>query len=99
MEDEKILDEFGREFLLLDVVSEALRYLNDNLIADLKLRQDIFEENDVLRVITVPAIWSDSARNFMKKAAVKVRPTHIQIVKKLCSHQYSYACFLSQFLY
>ena len=82
MADKKILDELGREFLLLDVVSEALRYLNDNLIADLKLRLDNFEENDVLRVITVPAIWSDSARNFMKEAAVKVRSIHIQIFNK-----------------
>ena len=40
-------------------------------MVDCKKRQDTFTERDMLRVITVPAIWSDSARYFMRNAAEK----------------------------
>ena len=70
-QDKMIKDELGRDFSLFDIVTETLRYLNDELIKDCEKRQDKFTERDMLRVITVPAIWSDSARHFMRKAAEK----------------------------
>lgn len=69
--DKTITDELGREFSLFDIVTETIRYLNKELIEDCRKRQDKFDENDILRVLTVPAIWSDSARYFMKNAAEK----------------------------
>ena len=65
-----IKDERGREFSLFAIVTETLRYLNRELIKDCTKRQDTFTERNMLRVITVPAIWSDSARYFMRNAAV-----------------------------
>ena len=70
-QDKMIKDELGRDFSLLDIVTETLRYLNDELIKDCAKSQDKFTESDLLRVITVPAIWSDSARYFMRNAAEK----------------------------
>ena len=70
-ETKTIKDELGREFSLFDIVTETLRYLNEELIKDCAKRQDKFTEKDLLRVITVPAIWSDSARYFMRNAAEK----------------------------
>lgn len=32
----------------------------------------VFKPENVLYVLTVPAIWSESAKTFMKKAAIKV---------------------------
>lgn len=37
-----------------------------------KNRGVVFKPEDVLYVFTVPAIWSESAKEFMKKAAIKV---------------------------
>lgn len=37
-----------------------------------KSRGVVFKPEDVLYVFTVPAIWSESAKEFMRKAAIKV---------------------------
>lgn len=47
----------------------------------------VFKPENVLYVFTVPAIWSESAKEFMKKAAIKVssecRCMHIHLIKNL----------------
>lgn len=50
-----------------------------------KNRGVVFKPEDVLYVFTVPAIWSESAKEFMKKAAIKVsyldsRCMHIHLI-------------------
>ena len=56
----------------LKVVTETIKYLKQELINDVASRVDKLEDTDVLYVLTVPAIWSDSAKAFMRNAAEEV---------------------------
>ena len=57
--------------------SKALRFLSDKLITFIRRTleggSDVLKQNGILWVITVPAIWDPRARQFMRKAAYKVR--------------------------
>ena len=54
------------------VFTAVIRVLKDELLESLKDRTDRFGVEDILFVITVPAIWTDTAKKFMKEAAVEV---------------------------
>jgi molecular chaperone DnaK (HSP70) len=56
----------------LTVFSLSIKYLKDHLLGMLKGSFSGVEEKDITWVITVPAIWNDSAKKFMRKAAEKV---------------------------
>ncbi|XP_052817995.1 amyloid-beta precursor protein-like [Mya arenaria] len=49
----------------------SIRFLRDHLVNALKKQVDGIKEFDILYVITVPAIWNDGAKQFMREAAVK----------------------------
>ena len=72
--DLNITDTLGRELPLLKVVSESLKYITETMIRDIKDRIAIPLSNveEILFVLTVPAIWTDSAKNFMRDAAEMV---------------------------
>ena len=58
----------------LDVFSISIEHLKNKLMKEMnqKLTGDILEK-DVDFVLTVPAIWGDAAKMFMREAAVQVR--------------------------
>ncbi|XP_067415155.1 heat shock 70 kDa protein 12A-like [Emydura macquarii macquarii] len=61
----------GKKFPALKVFSESLRYMKDhalNTIGETSY-QAIYDTEDITWVITVPAIWDISARQFMRLAA------------------------------
>lgn len=66
-----IKDVHGREFQLQQAVSETLRYMKERLVADIKIKSgiELSSQEDILYVLTVPAIWSDAAKGFMRSAA------------------------------
>lgn len=60
----------------LDIFSFAIKYLKDQAIGRLVKTLKNVETNDIHYVLTVPAIWDDQAKIFMRKAAEKVRTTY-----------------------
>ena len=62
----------GKEMPLLQVVTETIKFLKQAMVDDIALRVDTLEATDVLYVLTVPAIWTDSAKAFMRQAAEEV---------------------------
>ena len=71
--DTKISDIRGRELKALTVFSHAIRYLKDHLLRSVKERGgSIVKQEEILWVLTVPAIWDDTAKLFMRKAAQEV---------------------------
>ena len=55
------------------VISECIKFLSGHLKRELhKLGQDMIKPCDIKWVLTVPAIWSDAAKQFMREAAVEV---------------------------
>lgn len=73
-ENLKIEDVAGRKYPAKTIISLFIRALADHLKLELK-KQNIMEtikRGDIRWVLTVPAIWSDSAKAYMRKCAVEV---------------------------
>lgn len=56
----------------LIVFSESIKYLKQSLLDDAMKQQTDIQLNDIKWIVTVPAIWSDPAKVFMRRAAVEV---------------------------
>ncbi|CAC5404261.1 unnamed protein product [Mytilus coruscus] len=60
-----------KQVLALDVFSLAIKALVTHLLDILEKRGTDVEMKDILWILTVPAIWSDAAKRFMRKSAGK----------------------------
>lgn len=69
-------DEMGKKMPAMDVFSACIKYLRDHMIS--KCTQQVLEvkESDIRWVLTVPAIWNDTSKQFMREAAAKVIHVH-----------------------
>jgi molecular chaperone DnaK (HSP70) len=64
----------GKSQNLMLLVTKALTFLKDYAIAQIQLGnfgRDVVPDSDVQWVLTVPAIWNDFGKAFMRKAAFK----------------------------
>jgi hypothetical protein len=59
----------------LTVFSTSIRYLKKSLLEECRKQNYDTQEADIKWIITVPAIWSDPAKSFMRSAAVQVYST------------------------
>lgn len=57
----------------MHVFSQSIKFLRNDLFKSLKKMIADIQEDDIHYVLTVPAIWDDSAKQFMREAAVKVK--------------------------
>ena len=72
----KLADVFDKEIKALDVFAAAIEYMKDHFLDKLhngSEKEKIVTVKDVHFIITVPAIWSDLSKQFMRQAAIKVR--------------------------
>lgn len=67
-----IEDISGKSALAIDVFSISIQALKDHLIEELEKKGTTMTVKDVRWVLTVPAIWTDAAKQFMRKSAEKV---------------------------
>lgn len=63
-----ISDINGKELPAMYVFSKAIEYMHDHLLKGLKEQDD----EEIKCVLTVPAIWDNSAKQFMRDAAEQV---------------------------
>lgn len=68
--------ENGKQMDAMKVFSETIKYLKSHLIKQCTLRVPFLVEEDIQYVITVPAIWTDPAKQFMREAAEYVNLSH-----------------------
>ena len=68
----KIKDMSGKELPAIDVFSKSIAHLKKHLEDTLKTRGTTFDSGDIQWVLTVPAIWDDPAKQFMREAAERV---------------------------
>nr|XP_022299846.1 heat shock 70 kDa protein 12A-like [Crassostrea virginica] len=66
-----IEDETGKQQPALVVFSESIKYLKLSLLEEAKKQQTDIQADDIKWILTVPAIWSDPAKTFMRRAAVQ----------------------------
>lgn len=93
-----IKDVTGKEMKAMDVFSICIKYLKDAMLSEmnLQLAEGKIIENDIDFVLTVPAIWGDEAKLFMREAAVKAGIKTNQLTLALepeaasiyCQHMY-----------
>jgi len=57
----------------LEVLSIVLRHLKDKILRVVCLQRTNIADDDVQYVITVPAIWSDAAKQMMREAATHTK--------------------------
>ncbi|XP_052807209.1 heat shock 70 kDa protein 12A-like isoform X1 [Mya arenaria] len=69
--DSVLRDIEGKQMPALEVFAMAIRHLYKCLVDDVKTRDPDVKRDDITWVITVPAIWSDAAKQFMREASVK----------------------------
>ncbi|XP_061186870.1 heat shock 70 kDa protein 12A-like [Saccostrea echinata] len=71
--DEEVLveDVNGKTLPAMLVFSESIRYLKDSLLEECTKQNTEIQLDDIKWVLTVPAIWSDPAKTFMRTAAIK----------------------------
>ncbi|XP_053378885.1 heat shock 70 kDa protein 12B-like [Mercenaria mercenaria] len=63
-------DETGKTLPAKLVFSLAINFLKNDLLDEChKQLADVLEEDDILWVLTVPAIWNDAAKQFMRETA------------------------------
>ncbi|CAG2216049.1 Heat shock 70 kDa protein 12B [Mytilus edulis] len=65
-------DDKGKLLPAMKVISESIKFMREHLMRTLsKKGQDVIRPTEINWVLTVPAIWSDAAKQFMREAAVK----------------------------
>ncbi|KAL4230330.1 Heat shock 70 kDa protein 12A [Mactra antiquata] len=67
----EIEDDKGRKMLASEVFGAVIKYFKDQLLDRLKRQGTEVENKDIHWVLTVPAIWTDSAKQFMRESANK----------------------------
>ncbi|XP_052795672.1 heat shock 70 kDa protein 12A-like [Mya arenaria] len=79
--DSKIPDERGRELSAILVFSRAIAYMKMKIFEVVSERFPKLREDDIYYVMTCPAIWSETSKQFMSDAAEKagIPYNHIRI--------------------
>lgn len=65
-------DILKNKFPAIQVFSLSIKALKDDLEATLEKQGIDVKSGEIKWVLTVPAIWSDSAKQFMREAAILV---------------------------
>lgn len=73
----------GKGMLALKIFAHALEFFKEHCLQELSDQSSTRITNEDVRwVITVPAIWKQPAKQFMRQAAYEVRIRHILIFTK-----------------
>ncbi|KAL5019194.1 hypothetical protein ScPMuIL_004916 [Solemya velum] len=64
-------DATGKTMSALKIFALSIEYLKDDMLKMSKKQMAGLEESDIYWVLTTPAIWSDSAKQFMREAAIE----------------------------
>ncbi|XP_063415149.1 heat shock 70 kDa protein 12B-like [Mytilus trossulus] len=66
-----IEDDQGKHLEAIKVISKSINYLRGHLMEQIVKRDIQIKKTEITWVLTVPAIWSDPAKQFMREAAVE----------------------------
>lgn len=72
--DMEIEDHLKNPMKALDVFSLSIRYLYDECMELFQKKKMMIPNDEIQWILTVPAIWDESAKQFMRKAAEQVAP-------------------------
>ena len=75
----EIEDINGKRMPAITIFSMAINYMRKHLMDALKKQVSDIKQADVMFVITVPAIWNDASKQFMREAAIAVSYSDLAI--------------------
>ncbi|CAG2233354.1 unnamed protein product [Mytilus edulis] len=85
--DLTIDDDLGKPMLAMKVFSESIKFLKNHMMTELTkrniLEHALLQPDEIQWVLTVPAIWSDAAKQFMRESAVKGGVRNTQLILAL----------------
>lgn len=61
----------GRELDLMLIISESLRFISDKAVEKLTEQVGKIQKNKIRWVLTVPALWTEDQKQFMRRAALQ----------------------------
>ncbi|KAK3097633.1 hypothetical protein FSP39_011566 [Pinctada imbricata] len=64
-------DETGKKVNAEKVFAESIRYLKQHFLKMLNNQGKVIDDSEIQYTLTVPAIWNDSSKQFMRNAAKK----------------------------
>ena len=68
----KLFDDNGRSMSALTVFSESIKYFKEHFFSNTKNAGLNFREEEIHWVLTIPAIWKDDAKQFMRESTKQV---------------------------
>lgn len=74
--DTVLVDDEGHAMQAKDIFGHSIRYMKKRLLDDLQARGNMIRDENIMWVVTIPAIWNDGAKQFMREAAIMVNLTH-----------------------
>lgn len=97
--DTVLVDDEGHAMQAKDIFGHSIRYMKKRLLDDLQARGNMIRDENIMWVVTIPAIWNDGAKQFMREAAIMVNFTHevkqpLQIYIKDCSYMFDKRQFI-----
>lgn len=97
--DTVLVDDEGHAMQAKDIFGHSIRYMKKRLLDDLQARGNMIRDENITWVVTIPAIWNDGAKQFMREAAIMVNLTHdvkqpLQIYIKDCSYMFDKRQFI-----
>ncbi|KAH3835298.1 hypothetical protein DPMN_108649, partial [Dreissena polymorpha] len=90
--DFELKDISGKKMLAMDVFSACIKFLKEDLLQNIKTSLNWATETDIRWVLTVPAIWNDVAKQFMREAAVKAGIAEEKMIIALEPEAASFCC-------
>ena len=78
--------------------THGIRYLKNHAMTTIDRQGQALDEMDVHWVITVPAIWTDAAKQFMREAAHAVSYCHALYVHSISIILFA-MCFLNTLIW
>jgi hypothetical protein len=67
-----LLDDNKRSMLALTVFSESIKYFKKHFLSNTKNAGLNFREDEIHWVLTIPAIWKDDSKQFMRESTKQV---------------------------
>lgn len=83
---DNIRDTEGREFPAIHIFTYAIDYMKRKIIEFVRGRYSQLREDDIYYVLTTPAIWTEQAKAFMRKAACNASISFKKLTRSILLH-------------
>jgi len=68
-----------KQMAAMTIFAMSIRFLKEHFWESVQRQKVGLRETDVRYVITIPAIWDDNAKQFMREAAIEVRANSLRM--------------------